>query len=119
MNHKHIGYEYTYDMTYFLIKKTNAIDIKLHGNIPLKLHFVCTKYNSMHQLFTKFDLDCSECAFTGKAILCSPRFIQSINTRTMFFSFTKDLHIYRIAYYYLQGFDILLPPTYVIFYKIY
>lgn len=76
-------------------------------------------FDSINDIIYQFGTDSEECAFTGTKVLCSYSFIQSINTRTILFyhlSYIKpQYYIKKILKYYLRGFNILLPPTHVIY----
>lgn len=97
----------------------HVFEIKLKSWRPdlIKLQFIWAGNKSIHTIFKHFDLDCCECGFTGETVLCSQRFTQSINTRTMSFflhpQYYSDVELKRIIKYYLRGFDLVLPPTYV------
>ena len=63
-----------------------------------------------------FDLDCCQIGYNGKQVVCTPSFVESINTGTfMCYEVIKSVirsrksNSDRLRKYYMRGFDLLLP----------
>ncbi|KAJ4295986.1 hypothetical protein N0V88_004688 [Collariella sp. IMI 366227] len=75
------------------------------------IQIVLRLYNSVSEILTGFDIDCSGAAYDGKQVYCTPRALQSYMTQINHIDMTRRSPSYenRLSKYSHRGFEVYWP----------